>query len=739
MTELFLKIVNMSITASIAVLLVLILRILFKKAPKWVSVLLWGVAAVRLISPFGIESPLSLMPKTDWIESDSAFYEYGSYHSVTTDETVSESTDGESRNFASSDILTTNPKIGVSTAKNIPTILSFVWICGISAMLVYMVFGYCRVFLLIRSSNRLRDNIFTSDKIPSPFVFGVIRPRICLPHNSDSADINCVIAHEEAHIKRGDHIWKPLGFLLLTLHWFNPLIWIAYMLFCRDIEMACDEKVVKNMSSSERADYSEALLEYSIKPSKLSAFPPSFGEIGVKQRIKSVLNYKKPAFLIMILAVIACVAAAICFLTNPITKIDYTFDADIADSDTVYSGTPEYSRVKVSINGKISRDFFGKATFNGSIVIDGKRYDNELNLSQKTPILSYYSGPRLVSSAYILAHSSNLSKLTIVLLETESEPRRYVFCNMTYDEAVRLQKINELPESLPKEKEPTAASVIDSNISEETLSYEILKQHQEKIWEYRNTAVSDTTDHVFRKWGERISAVGVNQSKNCVDVYVYDFDIGDIGRFKKALGSCSYTLIQIEYAAETFPENKKQLTLGDVISLSEKGEKLVWEDFAMYSSTETGSGLYIRVYDIDESFELIIGGGSPTGTPMYIRLKLKDSDRYADVTKDDIPGFIAEHTSDRVVLYDHPLDYYFDLAWEEAEPIALSKGYRIKNTNSNRMLLHDNDKNITVVFSDSSETENRSEIKVYLHPRADGSYAAENSVTVSERVTSFRR
>ena len=310
MSDLFLKIINMSISASWLVLTVLLLRFVLKKAPKWVNVLLWGIVAVRLAFPFSIESVLSLIPSAETISP-----------SIMMDTVPSVQTGVPAINNV------INPVIGSSLAPVpgasanplqiwIPN-LSIVWAVGVAALLLYTAVSYWRLRSKVSEAVILRDNIFQSENVASPFVLGIIRPKVYLPYNMDGQDLSHVVSHEQAHIRRRDHWWKPLGFLLLTIHWFNPLMWLAYVLLCRDIELACDEKVIKELDNEQRADYAQALVVCSVNRRMIAACPLAFGEVGVKDRVKSVMNYKKPAFWIIILAVIACVIVAVCFLTNP--------------------------------------------------------------------------------------------------------------------------------------------------------------------------------------------------------------------------------------------------------------------------------------------------------------------------------------------------------------------------------------------------------------------------------------
>ena len=310
MSDLFLKIVNMSISASWLVVAVLILRLVLKKAPKWVNVLLWGIVAVRLICPFSFESALSLIPSAETFPEKIIS---GPSFDVQTGITPIDNRINDylgDRYFEGVTVPTNN-------GNNVMTILTIVWIIGILLLATYIIISYQRLNRKVDTAVHYKDNIFQSENVSSPFVLGIIKPRIYLPFNMNGQDLEHVVAHEQAHICRKDHWWKPLGFFLLTIHWFNPLMWWAYVLLCRDIELACDEKVIKGLSNEQRADYTQALVACSVNRRMIAACPLAFGEVGVKERVKSVMNYKKPAFWVIIIAVIVCVGVAVCFLTNP--------------------------------------------------------------------------------------------------------------------------------------------------------------------------------------------------------------------------------------------------------------------------------------------------------------------------------------------------------------------------------------------------------------------------------------
>ena len=327
MTGLFMKLLNASLSAGILVLAVLVLRLVLKKAPKWITCCLWVLVAIRLVCPISLESSFSLIPSS--IGSGSALAELtdqyvGEVHIYGEDtseyQTAVEA--GQEPIYAGRGtyyvVTGSDPASAPATVETeILPVLCGVWLLGVAAMLVYALVSYLRLKKKVSASLHLKFNIYLCDYIDSPFILGIFDARIYLPSSMEEARWPHVIAHEKAHLKRKDHWWKPLGYVLLSLHWFNPLLWLAYWLLCRDIELACDEKVIRDLGEPEKKAYSEALLECSVPRSMIAACPLAFGEVGVKERVVAVLDYKKPAFWIIVIAVIACAAAAVCFLTVP--------------------------------------------------------------------------------------------------------------------------------------------------------------------------------------------------------------------------------------------------------------------------------------------------------------------------------------------------------------------------------------------------------------------------------------
>jgi len=315
MSEVFLRIVNMSISAGWLMLAVLLIRVLLKKAPKWVNVLLWGIVAVRLVCPFSFESALSLIPSAQTIPLNIAM-----------DTTPALQTGVDVLNSVVNPMISHSnrpmPGASVNPLQITIAIYANIWVLGMLAMTLYTAVSYLSLRRKLRMAVRLEDNIFQCETVDSPFVLGILMPKIYLPYSLDGENLSHVVAHERAHIQRNDHLWKPLGFLLLTIHWFNPLMWFAYILLCRDIELACDEKVIGSLGNDQRADYTQALVACSVNRRRIAACPLAFGEVGVKERVKSILNYRKPAFWIIAAAVVVCAAVAVCFLTNPLDSVD---------------------------------------------------------------------------------------------------------------------------------------------------------------------------------------------------------------------------------------------------------------------------------------------------------------------------------------------------------------------------------------------------------------------------------
>lgn len=320
MAEIFQKALNMSIAAGWLILAVIALRLLLRRAPKRFRLLLWAVVGLRLALPWSIESALSLIPSAQTLPEGIMLE-----RAPVLDTGISALNGAINPGFTAA----FTPELGASAnpLQVLLPIAAALWMLGAAAMLLWALVSWLRLRKRVREAVRLEGNVYECE-IASPFVLGLFRPRIYLPFSLENGERELVLAHERAHITAGDHIIKPLGWLLLAAHWYNPLVWLAYALFCRDIELACDERVVRGLSLSDRADYSQALLDLSRPRGGVRACPLAFGESSVKGRVKSVLSYKKPAFWLVLLAVVVCVGAAVCFLTDPKEEAEPVDDGD---------------------------------------------------------------------------------------------------------------------------------------------------------------------------------------------------------------------------------------------------------------------------------------------------------------------------------------------------------------------------------------------------------------------------
>ena len=594
MNDLFLKIINMSISASWLVLAVLLLRFVLKKAPKWVNVLLWGIVAVRLAFPFSIESALSLIPSAETVPMDIEMAVQPTINSGVP--VINSMVNPMLSSFAPpQDVLTSANPLQIW----IP-IFSILWIAGIAALLLYTVVSYWRLRRKVSEAVILRDNIFQSENVASPFVLGVFRPKIYLPYNMGGQDLNHVVAHEQAHIRRRDHWWKPLGFLLLTIHWFNPLMWLAYVLLCRDIELACDEKVIKVLGNEQRADYTQALVACSVNRRVIAACPLAFGEVGVKERVKSVMNYKKPAFWVVVLAVIACVVVAVCFLTDP-EQDSYTLRIVVpagSQDDFVYSDE------EVSTTG------------NSIVIWSGEGLDD-------TEVL-LFPVDETTETGYTATYLTHGMPVEFDAVKDEWFKVGINMQNPTDEDIVVYVEVENVEIRISDESAPNRI----------TFKAEVLEIHEEYF------LVAPEASWALNS-ADQIEVPLMNMDP------ALEPQIGDI--------------IEVSYSGEileTYPARLKEvysirvvaettkLTLDDVIILSQYGYDLSWSDFENYDYIETGSGLYIRVYVINEMYELWIGGGSPDSDPMYIYLALADDlDTRIDIRDGGVTEFIgADHS-----------------------------------------------------------------------------------------------
>ena len=633
----FSNILNASIAASWMVLAVIVMRFLLKKAPRWTHVALWGLVAVRLLLPFSIESAFSLIPSTQTVPQEILVYEGEKLQNTAFLDIVSNPAFSQS---VTVEVGETVDRVQISLVQMTP-----IWILGMVALLIYTVISYWRLRRKVSEAVILRDNIFQSENVASPFVLGLFRPRIYLPYNMDGQDLSHVVAHEQAHIRRRDHWWKPLGFLLLTIHWFNPLMWLAYVLLCRDIELACDEKVIKELGNEQRADYTQALVACSVNRRMIAACPLAFGEVGVKERVKSVMNYKKPAFWVVVLAVIACVVVAVCFLTNPMG-----FQFDEATHTIVSANHFDMRNTGDAVAVEMNSAQISELSSRLAGVKNTKKSDEYGGL---TP--GYQISALLEDGTYIRISGYSLSDNNIVDIEWNGE--RYLVSD------------EEFQDYLSRICAGGDVSSADNAVTGKTYLYEgegIMGSFTITLYDdgsftyYEGMASSYLGDGSWTQDGDTITLTDygqggyglVNHFKLDGDDLVFIEQDSDNFIYVKVKGGEKFNCTGESFKQKNSTDGTVQimpsqkLSLNDVIMLSQKGYDLTWSDFEQFEYIETGSGLYIRVYEINEMYELWIGGSWIDEDPMYIYLTLADDlDTRIDIRDGGVTEFIgADHS-----------------------------------------------------------------------------------------------
>ena len=450
MTALFLKIVNTGISAGWVVLAVLAVRLVLRKAPKWTHVLLWGIVALRLIFPFSLESALSLIPSAqtlpDQLLAGPSFQVHTGVPPV--DQRVNEYL---------GDRYFEGVSVPTGSGRDTMTLFAVLWIVGTLLLLAYMAVSYLRLWLRLSEAVPVEENVFRSRKIEVPFVFGFLKPGIYLPWGMDSETSAYVVRHERAHIRRGDHWWKMIGFLILAVYWFHPLLWVSYLLFCRDIELACDEKVIRELPEEQRADYSQALLDCSIGRDKGTVsgiiFPPSFGEQDVKKRIRHILHYRKPVFWATAGAVAGCAVLAVCFLTDPPSE-ESGMVPTTADLHGIWNGY-----LFLPINGETYR--YEQTDADPEMAVQGELLDSFTEQTgTKTVSWEIYSVQESPDRSVVLAKAEADREVlsgNSVVTATEQSQNRYLY---RYSPAKRSE-----PDALQKAKDDGCAVMEDGYAS----------------------------------------------------------------------------------------------------------------------------------------------------------------------------------------------------------------------------------------------------------------------------------
>ena len=682
----FPKILNMSLTASVAIIFVMLLRLLLKKAPKVISYALWGVVLVRLLCPVSFESGISL---------------FGLFETPTVD-----ATDRTSMvEYIPSNIVHTEypevvlpvPGIGDTITEALPKgeeqlradplegpifIATYVWWGGILVMAIYGIVTWLQLRRRLVTASPLRENIYLADDIDSPFVMGLVRPKIYLPSEMEQREQSYIILHEQYHIRRLDHIVKALAFVALCIHWFNPLVWVAFILSGKDMEMSCDEAVVLKLGTEIRADYTASLLSLATGKRIIAGMPLAFGEGNTKGRIKNLANWKKPTFWVVLISVISCVVLAICLLTNP-TGFKYN-----GSTTPIISATYFDFRAGVEGSTALNPAQISELVSRLEEVKNTKKSDKFGGL---TP--GYQISAHLEDGSYIRISGYSLSDNEMVDIEwndvryvvSDSEFQDYLSRICAGDDTVQALGtflINQpygVVQVTYESPHYSFSMVAQENTPEyfidENLHLYSVKEHSEyPDWTDLGvlTEISltkDNFDDLFGSnsgdgWHIRESASAIRKNTKKAWTVIYNQDVlyyilqQKNGELYLAYGYYDYsekddpgsddTNLRWLYLLARKDTEKPSLSLNDIIILSQKGNELNWSDFEEFEYIETGFGLYIRRYEINDLFHFSIGGAGPNSEPMYMYLGVNgdDPESRIDIREGGVTEFIEAHRND---------------------------------------------------------------------------------------------
>jgi len=607
----------MSVSACFMVLAILAMRAFFKKVPNYIKCILWGLVGLRLVLPFTFESVLSLIPSAqtfpvESIANDRPVIHTGLAHLNTYVNPIIE------KGFA-------DPK--ALSPMSIAHIASIIWLAGVLVMVLICAYTYIRLRFKLNTAVKFSDNVYKSEFVSSPFVLGIIKPRIYLPFSISEQENTLALSHEKAHIKRGDHLIKPIAYLVLSLHWFNPLVWLAYALLSRDIELACDEKVIESLGKEGRAEYSKVLLMASENKLSITACPLAFGETGVSKRIKNILSYKKPTFWAVAIAAVLCIFIGVCFLTSPHTLPNdesllnyFVFGNEMAKQEIVHAiycpkGDQTTSLIRIgNVQGPAVKSFLDRMEW----------------YEIKKP---KYSLPSPESVEFILDDDIRLQlyRRGVATVKYDDDIRYYRIKRSDYEYAVNLIKAGSMAAKgvlgvedcvymsplssylpIPPYRE---YYIIDGNslihVSEETGE---TYSFNNIVWDWQESSKKELESLIELKIGavknfDAYDTKGVLKQRITQNKFLYK--VGDrfwlASTYETPKGDTHAMSI---FSLKPTDEGLWLLTWDDLLKKIED-KILSWSDIGVYSRIETGSGLYVYAFDISENWSLMVSSVDP--------------------------------------------------------------------------------------------------------------------------------
>ena len=676
MEAIFIKALNMSISAGWLILAVILLRLPLKKAPKWISVVLWGLVGLRLVFPFSLQSVFSLIPSAEVVSPSIGYAQHPEINSgVSVIDNAVNPTLGTS--------LAATPMNSVNPMQIVLYLGSLVWVGGIAILLLYGLISYLRLRRKVAEAIPYEKNVWLCDQVKTPFILGVFRPRIYLPSGLSEEETSYVLAHEHAHLRRKDHLWKPLGFLLLTVYWFNPLVWVAYILLCRDIETACDEKVISDMAMTEKKAYANALVTCSMQRRLVLACPLAFGEVGVKERVKGVLNYRKPAFWIIVMAMIVCVVIAVCFLTNPKDdEPDLSF-LNYKNAITLIgqNDTAPYANLYPADSDGVQPG-----------VADAKALAQFLSGAEWTKRRAPSSSPEprgwlefIIEDDYrIIVYQSE----RLAAVRFGNDIRYYRTGAGDYEAALAtfIPAPSTAPDRVPEEK--TGAELLSSDPLAFLLGFangQVMTVIDNTYRQYADSTKSFDEIVSARTWTVRETQGFPSSDPDRVILIRYDGFPQDVGwglRFEESGGEmlcfasrflsssdaawyfdCGENLMD-ELMAWALVRQAQQgtalprMTLDDVYALANKGMALTWTDLLAFEGEEIGSGQLIWRFPINDAYCLEAYDGELDGPPERVLLIQADANGefragpglYIDIFTEDIDAFLSGTQTRSVII-----------------------------------------------------------------------------------------